>query len=54
MQRSFGPVLGAPTWVDFEAQILLAGVQLVKVLTRRPGEATEDLLAGVQASQEER
>ena len=42
LSGAFGAVLIALTWVYYEAQILLVGVQLAKVLTRSTGETTED------------
>lgn len=51
LSGAFGAVLIALTWVYYEAQILLVGVQLAKVLTRRTGGTTEDLSLGDAAVQ---
>lgn len=51
LSGAFGAVLIALTWVYYEAQILLAGLQLAKVLTRPIDEATENLPLGDAAVQ---
>jgi membrane protein len=46
LSGAFGAVLVVLSWVYYESQIVLAGVQFAKVLTRRSGVPVEPLLSG--------
>ncbi len=48
LSGAFGAVLLALSWIYYEAQIVLVGVQLVKVLTRRSGKQIDGVALRAQ------